>query len=70
MNGVVIGDEVVIGAGALVTEGMEVPPRSLIAGVPAKVRRDLTVEEIEGLHASAAIYEKHRELHRSGPILP
>lgn len=69
MNGAVIGDEVLIAAGALVTEGMVVPPRSLIAGVPAKVRRDLTAEEIERLHVNAAIYEDHRELHRSGLVI-
>jgi carbonic anhydrase/acetyltransferase-like protein (isoleucine patch superfamily) len=69
MNGAVIGDEVLIAAGALVTEGMTVPPRSLVAGVPGKVRRELTAEEVERLHVNAAIYEKHRELHRSGTVI-
>ena len=66
MNGAVIGDEVLIAAGALVTEGMEVPPRTLVAGVPAKVRRDLTDEEVARLHLNAEIYEAHRDLHRAG----
>ncbi|KRF11330.1 anhydrase [Nocardioides sp. Soil797] len=69
MNGAVIGDEVLIAAGALVTEGMVVPPRTLVAGVPAKVRRELTAEEIERLHANAAIYEEHRDLHRGGTVV-
>ena len=30
-------------------EGFEVPPRSLVLGVPAKVRRELTDEELAGL---------------------
>ncbi len=69
MNGAVIGDEVLIAAGALVTEGMTVPPRSLVAGVPGKVRREVTAEEIERLHVNAAIYEEHRELHRTGTVV-
>ena len=66
MNGAVIGDESLIAAGALVTEGMVVPPRSLVAGVPAKVRRELTDDEVHALHHNAEIYEGHRELHRTG----
>lgn len=66
MNGAVIGDEVLIAAGALVTEGMEVPPRTLVAGVPAKVRRELSDDEVARLHVNAEIYEAHRELHRTG----
>lgn len=69
MNGAVIGSESLIAAGALVTEGMVVPPRSLVAGVPAKVRRELSDAEVAKLHANAATYEEHRDLHRSGTLL-
>ena len=69
MNGAVIGDETLIAAGALVTEGMVVPPRSLVAGVPAKVRRELSDDEVAGLHRNAEIYEGHRELHRAGTVI-
>ncbi|WP_110241140.1 gamma carbonic anhydrase family protein [Nocardioides gilvus] len=69
MNSAVIGDEVLIAAGALITEGMEVPPRTLVAGVPAKVRRELTDEEVQRLHVNAEIYEAHRELHRGGRVV-
>jgi carbonic anhydrase/acetyltransferase-like protein (isoleucine patch superfamily) len=69
MNGAVIGDETLIAAGALVTEGMVVPPRSLVAGVPAKVRRELSDDEVATLHRNAEIYEGHRELHRSGTVV-
>ena len=47
LNGAVIGTGSLVAAGAVVLEGMVVPPRSLVAGVPAKVRRELTEEEIE-----------------------
>jgi carbonic anhydrase/acetyltransferase-like protein (isoleucine patch superfamily) len=69
MNGAVIGDETLIAAGALVTEGMVVPPRSLVAGVPAKVRRELSDDEVASLHRNAEIYEGHRELHRAGAVI-
>lgn len=46
LNGAVIGAGSLVAAGALVLEGTEVPPRSLVAGVPAKVRRPLTDEEV------------------------
>ncbi len=69
MNGADIGDEVLIAAGAVVTEGTVVPARSLVAGVPAKVRRGLTDAEIEKVRGSAAIYEGLKELHRRGAVI-
>ncbi len=64
LNGAVIGDEVLVAAGALVPQGMEVPSRVLVAGVPAKVRRDLTEDEIAHLHHNAQVYVAHRDAHR------
>lgn len=69
MNGAVIGAETLIAAGALVTQGMQVPPRSLVAGVPAKVRRELTDDEVASLYRNAETYEAIRELHRGGTLL-
>lgn len=48
MNGAHIGANSLVAAGALVTEGTQVPEGSLVVGVPAKVRRALTEEEIAG----------------------
>jgi carbonic anhydrase/acetyltransferase-like protein (isoleucine patch superfamily) len=59
MDGAVVGPESVIGAGALVPPGMVVPPRTLVMGAPAKVKRDLTVEEIEALRKSAENYVEY-----------
>ncbi|WP_309080475.1 gamma carbonic anhydrase family protein [Zhihengliuella sp.] len=65
MNGSVIGAGSLVAAGALVLEGTQVPPRSLVAGVPAKVRRELTDDEVAGLRTNAQTYlvlaEKHRD---------
>ena len=66
MNGAVIGSESLIAAGALVPADAVIPPRSLVAGVPGKVRRELSDDEVVAIHTNAGIYEEHRELHRSG----
>jgi carbonic anhydrase/acetyltransferase-like protein (isoleucine patch superfamily) len=67
LNGAVIGRGSLVAAGAVVLEGTVVPPRSLVAGVPAKVRRELTEEEFDGVKQNAARYVElaraHRELH-------
>lgn len=56
----VIPTESIVGAGALVTEGKTFPPRSLILGMPAKVVRPLTDEEVEGLYQSAQNYVNYK----------
>jgi gamma-carbonic anhydrase len=45
LDGAEIGARSVIGANALVTQGMKVPPGSMVLGSPAKIRRALTLEE-------------------------
>ena len=56
LNGAVIGAGSLVAAGAVVLEGTIVPPRSLVAGVPAKVRRELTDDEFEGNRHNATHY--------------
>jgi len=56
LNGAKVGRESLVAAGAVVLEGTEIPPGSLVAGVPAKVRRPLSAEEIEGLRDNARTY--------------
>ncbi len=45
LDGAVVGEGSVIGAGAVVTPGTKIPPRSMVLGIPAKVRRPLTDDE-------------------------
>lgn len=52
----VIGAGSLIAAGAVVLEGQEIPPKSLAAGVPAKVRRQLSDEQSAGFIPHAARY--------------
>ncbi|MGW3627495.1 gamma carbonic anhydrase family protein [Streptomyces sp. NPDC000880] len=65
LNGAHVGAGSLIAAQALVPQGMRVPPGSLVAGVPAKVKRELTEEEREGIKLNAATYlvlaKSHRE---------
>ena len=46
----------IIGAGALITQGMVVPDGSLVLGSPGKVRRALTKEETESNLHNAVHY--------------
>ncbi len=64
LNGTVIGDNSLIAAGALIPESFEVPAGSLVAGVPGKVRRQLSATEVEGLAANARHYVTARVIHR------
>jgi len=56
LNGARIGRNCLVGAGALVTEGKEFPDNSLILGVPAKVVRTLTDEDIAGMRRNTGAY--------------
>ena len=49
-----------IAAGSLVTPGTIVPPRSLVVGSPAKVKRELGDEEVEQMRTLAARYVAYR----------
>lgn len=61
LNGAKIGKNCLVGAGALVTEGKEFPDGSMILGSPAKVVRQLTPEQIEGLRQSAQHYKTNAQ---------
>ena len=56
LDGAVIGERSIIGANALVTGGMEVPPGSLVLGSPAKVVRTLSKDEQVGVKSWAEKY--------------
>jgi len=56
LSGAVIGAGSLVAAGAVVLEGTIVPPGSLVAGVPAKVRRELTDDERAGIRHNAERY--------------
>jgi carbonic anhydrase/acetyltransferase-like protein (isoleucine patch superfamily) len=61
MDGAVVGEESMVGAGALVPPGMVVPPRTLAVGAPAKVKRELTEDEIAFFRTSAQNYVRYAQ---------
>lgn len=56
LNGVVVGKSCLIAAGALLTPRTIVPDNSMVMGSPAKVKRELSPEEIKGMLDNAAEY--------------
>jgi carbonic anhydrase/acetyltransferase-like protein (isoleucine patch superfamily) len=66
LNGAKIGKGCLVGAGSLVTEGKEFPDGSMILGSPAKVVRQLTPEQLEGMRQSAKHYVDNAQRFRTG----
>lgn len=58
MNNAVIGEDSIIAAGSVVTEGKQIPPRSLVMGVPGKVIREASEEQIKQILENARSYVK------------
>ena len=67
MNNARIGSGSLVAAGAVVLEGTEVPAGSLVAGVPGKVRRPLTDEELEQVRTNALRYVDRARRHLESP---
>lgn len=56
LNGAGIGENCLIGAGAVVSEGREIPDHSLVLGVPAKVVKEVTGDQIAMIRRGVASY--------------
>jgi carbonic anhydrase/acetyltransferase-like protein (isoleucine patch superfamily) len=68
LNKAVIGKNCLIGAGAMVTEGKVIPDGSLVLGVPGKVVRSLTPEEIANNTWIAEHYVERAQRYRQGLV--
>lgn len=51
LDDVRVGAQSLVAAGSLISPGTVIPPRSLVMGIPARVKRPLTDEEVVGLNA-------------------
>lgn len=51
-----VGENSIIAAGSVVTEHAKIPPRSMVMGIPGKVVRQITDEEVKMLRESALNY--------------
>ena len=58
MDGAVIGEDSIVAALALVKAGFEVPPRTLVGGIPARVMRALSVDDIAWKSRGTAEYQE------------
>jgi carbonic anhydrase/acetyltransferase-like protein (isoleucine patch superfamily) len=56
LTGAKIGERAIVGAGALVREGQEIPPETVAVGIPAKVRRDVSAEDLERIRFGTLDY--------------
>ncbi|MGY1811418.1 gamma carbonic anhydrase family protein [Blastococcus sp. SYSU D00820] len=70
MNGAHIGSGSIVAAGAVVTQGKAFPPRSVIAGVPARVVREATDDDLLHIRGNAAsYYERIPSARRVRPVV-
>jgi carbonic anhydrase/acetyltransferase-like protein (isoleucine patch superfamily) len=60
LNGAHVGQESIVAAGTLIVEGMEIPPRSLVMGSPARLKRSLTDADVAGIRTYADRYVQYR----------
>lgn len=65
-----IGEECLIAAGTIVTEGARIPPRSVVMGVPGKVVREIRPEELERTRMINASYLELAQRYVQGAFPP
>src|SRR5712692_5539229 len=70
LSGCEVGEECLIAAGAVVTEGRRIPPRSVVMGVPGKVIREITTEELERTRQICAHYLELAQRYARGAYPP
>jgi len=58
LDGVTVGEASIVGAGAVIPENVQIPQRSLVVGVPGKVIKEVTQEQIRWIEANAESYTK------------
>lgn len=70
LGGCEVGEECLIAAGALVTEGRRIPPRSVVMGMPGKVVREVTPQEVARTRAICAGYLELAQRYARGAFPP
>ncbi len=62
LDGAIIHEKAMVAAGAVIKPGFEVPSGKLAGGVPARILRDLTEDEIKEFEESAMRYKKYSDI--------
>jgi carbonic anhydrase/acetyltransferase-like protein (isoleucine patch superfamily) len=70
LSGSEIGAECLVAAGTLVTEKRRIPPRSVVMGVPGRVVREVTDDDLRRTHAVAAHYLEMAQRYARGAFGP
>jgi carbonic anhydrase/acetyltransferase-like protein (isoleucine patch superfamily) len=70
LSGCEIGEECLIAAGCVVTEGRRIPSRSVVMGVPGRVIREVTSEELERTRSICAHYLEMAQRYARGAYPP
>jgi carbonic anhydrase/acetyltransferase-like protein (isoleucine patch superfamily) len=64
LNNVHVGTGSIVGAGAVCTEGMRIPPNSLVLGVPGRIVRETTTAERDRIRQTVESYLELQERYR------
>jgi carbonic anhydrase/acetyltransferase-like protein (isoleucine patch superfamily) len=70
LSGCDLGEECLVAAGTIITEGRRIPPRSVVMGVPGKVVRVIKPEELERTRAICAHYLEMAQRYARGAYPP
>jgi carbonic anhydrase/acetyltransferase-like protein (isoleucine patch superfamily) len=68
LNGVHVGTGSIVGAGAMCPEGMQIPPNSLVLGLPARRIRETSADERDRVRRTVNAYLELQEEHRAGRV--
>ena len=66
LNGVRVGTGSIIAAGAVCREGMQIPPNSMVMGVPGRIVRETTTVERERIRDTVDSYLRLQDEHEAG----
>jgi gamma-carbonic anhydrase len=66
LDDVRVGERTLVAAGSLLSPGTIIPPRSLVMGMPARVKRPLTEEEVSGLNLFWQNYVEYAKKYKNG----
>ncbi len=66
LDGATIGEGSIVGAAAVITEDKQIPKRSLVLGVPGKVVKEVTVEQVQWIEDNAKSYAELAQRYLDG----
>ncbi len=68
LHGAVVGEEALVAAGSVVTDEARIPPRTMAAGAPCQVRKQLTGASADWIARAASAYVRLSRRYREAPI--